>query len=227
VSTVKVRLYRARHRLKTILLEQHPEIIPQEQRRGKMVKVTIADVVKQERTDEQGHPYAPYVIILQDEAGRRALPIWVGPFEGQSIATGLSEFATPRPMTFNFFTSLLQTINARVEQVRIETLKKGTFYAIVKIRCGKTSHEIDARPSDALALAVRIGSPVFVAEDVLQDAGADIPQAAKISPVRHGVEGILKEIEEMQRRAKAQSSQPMSQEELAKAREELIAVVFQ
>ena len=191
-----------------------------------MIKVTIADVVKRERKEEEGRTYAPYVIVLQDEAGKRALPIWVGPHEGETIAMGLNEFSTPRPMTFNFFVSLLQAINAEVEQVRVETLKENIFYAIVKIRCGKNVSELDARPSDAIALAVLTGSPIFVAEDVLERAGADIPQAAKAPPERKGVESILREIEEMQRQTQAQLRRGISPEELAKGRDELIAAVF-
>ena len=226
VGAVKVRLHRARQRLKARLLSEYPEIIPRKQRRKIMIKVTIADVVKQERKDDQGRSHEFHIIVLQDEAGQRALPIWVGPFEGQSIAVGLSEFSTPRPMTFNFFASLLQALNAQVEQVRIEMLKGDTFYAIVKIRRGKTVSEVDARPSDALALAVRTGSPIFVAEDVLKSAGADIPKAAKVSPTRNGVESILGEIREMQGRTQARPSRQLTQEELAKAKEELITAVF-
>jgi len=227
VGAVKVRLHRARQRLRAKLLSQYPEIMPREQRRKIMIKVTIADVVKQERTDDQGHSHALHIIVLQDEAGRRALPIWIGPFEGQSIAMGLNEFSTQRPMTFNFFVSLLQAINAQVEQVRIEMLKGDTFYAVVKIRCGKTMSEVDARPSDALALAVLTGRPIFVAEDVLERAGADIPQAVKALPTRHGVESIVREIGEMQRQAQEYyKSHLLSEEELTRAKEELIAAVF-
>lgn len=226
MGAVKVRLHRARQRLKARLLSEYPEIIPRKQRRKIMIKVTIADVVKQERKDDQGRSHELHIIVLQDEAGQRALPIWVGPFEGQSIAVGLSEFSTPRPMTFNFFASLLQALNAQVEQVRIEMLKGDTFYAIVKIRRGKTVREVDARPSDALALAVLTGSPIFVAEDVLKSAGADIPKAAKASPTRNGVESILGEIREMQGRTQAQRNRQLTQEELAKAKEELITAVF-
>ena len=137
VSTVKVRLHRARQRLKAVLLEQHPEIMPRERRRKIMVKVTIADVVKVERKDESKQFHEQYIIVLHDEEGKRLLPIWVGPFEGESIAIGLSDFATPRPLTHNFYSSLLQAINAKVEEVRIVALKKDTFYAVVKMRCGK------------------------------------------------------------------------------------------
>lgn len=222
-GTVKVRLHRARQRLKDKLLSQHPEITPQEKRRKAMKKVTIADVVKQEQTDERGHSHVLHIIVLQDEVGKRALPIWVGFFKGQSIAMGLSEFPIQRPMTFSFFVSLLQAVNAQVEQVRIETLKGDTFYAVVKIRRGKTVSEVDARPSDALALAVLTNSPIFVAEEVLEHGGADIPKAAKTSPARNGVEKILREIGEMQHRRQAQ---PLTREESIRAKEELITSVF-
>jgi RNA polymerase sigma factor (sigma-70 family) len=226
VGAIKVRLHRARQRLKTKLLSQYPEIIPRGQRRKTMIKVTIADVVKRERTDDQGRLHTLYAIVLQDEAGKRALPIWVGPFEGSSIAMGLGEFSTQRPMTYNFFVSLLQAIDAQVEQVRVEMLKGNTFYAIVKIRCGRTTREVDARPSDALGLAVLTGSPIFVAEDVLQVAGVDIPPAAKASPARSGVESILREIGEIQRQEQEQLSHALTQEEITRAKEELIVAIF-
>ena len=222
-GTVKVRLYRARQRLKASLLSKHPEIISIEKRRKIMVRVIVADVVKNELKNGKDQPFTSYVIILQDEAGQRALPIWVGPFEGQSIAMGLGEYATQRPITFDFFVSLLKAVNSKIEEVRIETLKGDIFYAIVKIRCGKTSAEIDARPSDALALAVRAGSPVFVSEEVLKVAGMAIPQTAKKLPARSGVESILKEISDMQQKSQPASGQ---REEIMKAREKLMATVF-
>lgn len=107
LSTVKVRLHRARQRLKTALMERHPDIFPREKRRPIMVKVTIADVRKVELKEGQPQFAEQYVIVLYDEAGRRLLPIWVGSYEGESIARGLSDFATPRPLTHNFFSSLL------------------------------------------------------------------------------------------------------------------------
>jgi RNA polymerase sigma factor (sigma-70 family) len=233
VSTVKVRLHRARQRLKTVLLEQHPEIIPPEKRRKIMVKVTIADVIKREPKEGQETPGELYVIMLYDEAGRRLLPIWVGSHEGESIARGLSDFATPRPLTHNFYSSLLQAINARVEEVRIEMLKKTTFYAIVKMRCGKKTSEVDARPSDAMALAVLNDAPIFVAEEVLETAGINIPETVKGPPNRKGLEKIINGIEEWQRQYQAHLNQTLkeyherSQEDIARANEEFMAAVFQ
>ena len=231
-GTVKVRLYRARQRLKAVLEEHYPEIIPQEKRRKIMVKVTIADVVHVERKDELKHLYEQYVIVLHDEAGKRLLPIWVGPNEGESIAIGLSDFATPRPLTHNFYASLLQAINAKVEEVRVVALKKDTFYAVVKMRCGKKTVEVDARPSDGIALAVLNDVPIFVAEEVLKTAGGIIPEAVKGSPNRKGLEKIIKGLGELQRQNQANLNQYLkqnrerSQEDITREKEAAIAAIF-
>jgi RNA polymerase sigma factor (sigma-70 family) len=234
VSTVKVRLHRARQRLKMVLLEQHPEIMPQERRRKIMVKVTIADVRKVELKEGQPQFVEQYVIVLYDEAGRRLLPIWVGPNEGESIAIGLSDFATPRPLTHNFYSSLLQAINAKVEEVCVVALKKDTFYAVVKMRCGKKTVEVDARPSDGIALAVLNDVPIFVAEEVLETVfGINIPEAVKGSPNRKGLEKIINEMGERQRQYQARLNQgrkqyrERSQEDITREKETAIAAIFQ
>ncbi len=232
VGTVKVRLHRARQRLKAILQENYPDMIPPEKRRKTMVKVTIADVVKVEPREGQEPPFDPYVIVLYDETGRRLLPIWVGPYEGESIARGLSDFATPRPLTHNFYSSLLQAINARVEEVRVVALKKDTFYAVVKMSCGKKTSEVDARPSDAIALAVLNDVPIFVAEEVLETAGTNIPKTVKGSPSRKGLEKIINGIGEWQRQYQAHLNQTMkeyherSKEDIARRKEAFVNSIF-
>lgn len=237
VGTVKVRLHRARQRLKTVLQEHHSEIIPPEKRRKKMVKVTIADVIEVERKEGQELPVTPYsttpyVIVLYDEAGRRLVPIWIGPHEGQCIAIGLSDFAMPRPLTYNFFSSLLQGIDAQLEEVHIVALKKDTFYAVVKMLCGKKTSEVDVRPSDAIALAVLNDAPIFVAEDVLEAAGIKIPETTKGSPNRKGLEKIISSIKEWQRKSETEMRQRIkqyherSQEDIAREKEATIASIF-
>lgn len=194
-----------------------------------MVKVTVADIIKQERKDEEGHTHAQCVIVLQDEKGRRALPMWIGLHEGSIIAMGLNEFSFPhgRPLTLNFFVNLLQTIGAEVDEVRVEALKGMIYYGIVKIRSGKNVSEVDARPSDAIALAVLTGSPIFVAEDVLKRAGLDIPPAAGVLTERKGIESIIKEIEEEQRQVQEiPKSRQLSEEDIKKLHKELIAAVY-
>ena len=233
-GTVKVRLHRARQRLKEVLEKRYPEMIPPGKRRKKMVRVTIADVVKAEQKDGQKQPIEDYIIVLHDEAGRRLMPIWIGAFEGEAIASGLSDFATPRPMTHNFYSSILQSINVRVEEVRVVSLKKGTFYAIVKTRCGKKTSEIDARPSDAIALAVLNDSPIFVDEDVFATAGVKIPEKVKgLSPKRRGLEKIIKVMEDRMRLYKTRADQQLkkyqerSKEDIDREREKFIASLYE
>lgn len=237
LNAVKVRLHRARRRLKDILLAGYPEILTAELRRKKMIKVTVADVIAVENKEGQElpvTPYAvtPYIIVLYDEAGRRLLPIWIGPHEGECIAIGLTDFATPRPLTYNFFSSLLQGINGRLEEVCVVSLKNNTFYAVVKMRCGKKTSEIDARPSDAIALAVLNDSPILVAEDVLESAGVPVPGSVKGRPARRGVAKIIKANEEWLRQYQSRLSQDMkkhreiSEEDKAGRIDEFIASIF-
>jgi RNA polymerase sigma factor (sigma-70 family) len=188
-TTIKVRLHRARLKLKDILQSSYPEISPV--RRKDMIAVSIADISKQERKDAEGRPYTMYVVLLLDKTGRRVLPIWIGASEGQAIATGMHKLTAPRPLTLDFYVSLLKAVGTRVIEVRVETLKDNTFYGIVKVTRGRTTKEVDARPSDALALAVRTGSPIFVAEEVMDRAG--IAVKVEVPPTQAGVDAISKE----------------------------------
>ena len=189
-----------------------------------MIKVTIADIVRQAK--QEGHEGLRYVIVLQDEAGKRALPIWIGVQEGQTIAAGLNRFSAPRPMTVNLFVNMLQAIGSNVEEVRIEKLKNKTFYAIVRIRNGRTVKEVDARPSDAISVAVLTGSPISVAEDVMEIGGIDIPEEISASTERVGVESIVTEMEDEWRRFQSHLVHSASEEEILKAKEEVMAAVF-
>ena len=196
-----------------------------------MVKVTIADVIKKEWKEGQ-EPPDNYIIVLYDEAGRRLMPIWVGTREGECIAMGLSDFAMPRPSTYYFFSNLLQGINARLEEVRIVALKKSTYYAVVKIRSGKKMSEIDARPSDAIALAVLNDNPIFVAEDVLETAGIAIPETITSPPVRQGLERRTTEMEEAKSQyqvwlnGRLKEYHERSPEEVAEYNKALMDVIF-
>jgi RNA polymerase sigma factor (sigma-70 family) len=225
VGAVKVRLHRARLRLKEKLLSQYTELVRQELRRNKMVKVKIADVVKTEPKNSQGQTLGLYVIILVDEAGRRAMPVWVGPAEGQAIAMQMGDFATPRPLTYKFVAGLLKAIGAKLEEVRIDSLKDSTFYATVKITCGATVREVDARPSDAMALAMLCDCPVLVPEDVMARAAVDFPDSAGRVAARPGMDRILEELGNMQASFKA--SFPIASEQIKKANQDLIAGLFE
>lgn len=190
VSVVKVRLNRARKQLKDRILQQNPELITE---RGglAMIKVNIADILKKELPDDKGHSVTHYIIVIKEEKGSRAFPIWIGPAEGGAIAAGLSKFPTKRPLTYNFFAALLQSIGAKIEQVQVVALKDDTYYGTVNIHCGEITTEVDARPSDAIALAIAAGSPIFVAEEVLAKAGVEVSQKAGEIKVRSGLEDIL------------------------------------
>lgn len=201
VGSVKVRLHRARSQLRQQISQKFPEIAnaySNRTRRKEMVKVSIADVIK--RDDKT-------ILLLVDEKGQRVLPIWIGDFEGAAIVMGLRGIATPRPMTFNFIASILEALGAELEEARIESLKQETFYGVAKLRDGDSIREVDARPSDVLALAVRTGSPIYASEQVMQEAGKairegiempeDIQQETEMPyPSGEGMEAILKEIED-------------------------------
>ncbi|MCX7880498.1 MAG: bifunctional nuclease family protein [Ignavibacteria bacterium] len=110
-----------------------------------------------------------YALILKEKQGNRSLPIIIGPFEAQSIALVLEGMATPRPLTHDLMKMILDELRTRIDQVYINDLRDGTFYA--RIIFEHPPLDIDARPSDAVALAVRCHVPIFVNSDVLDQAG--------------------------------------------------------
>jgi RNA polymerase sigma factor (sigma-70 family) len=181
---VKGRLFKARKQLKeelSALFTEEKADPTLRQRRRTMVKVTVVDVVSflKPGTKKRGHS----ALVLLDEAGHRALGIWIGAAEAAAIEMGLSKSQLPRPMTMNFMASILKAAGATLDEVRIETLKDETFYATAKIRSGDTVNEIDARPSDAIALAVATGSPVFVAEEILEKCAVTLPEGKTLRSI--------------------------------------------
>ena len=110
------------------------------------------------------------IIILRDEEDKRSLPIWVGIFEANAIALELEKIPTPRPMTHDLIKSILETIEARVTKVVVTDLKENTFFAVLHLQVGTTEYTVDSRPSDAIALALRVGAPIYVDEEVVRKA---------------------------------------------------------
>jgi bifunctional DNase/RNase len=110
------------------------------------------------------------IIILKDEEDKRSLPIWVGIFEANAIALELEKIATPRPMTHDLIKNILETIEARVVKVVVTDLKENTFFAVLHLQVGETEYTVDSRPSDAIALALRVAAPIYVDEDVVKKA---------------------------------------------------------
>jgi len=110
-----------------------------------------------------------FALILKEKHGPRSLPIIIGQFEAQAIAMVLEGVTTPRPLTHDLFKNVLEQLDARIEEVYINDLKDGTFYA--RILFESPPLDIDARPSDAIALALRFQAPIYVDAEILNQAG--------------------------------------------------------
>jgi bifunctional DNase/RNase len=114
-----------------------------------------------------------HVVILKDTERERFLPIWIGPWEANAIAMKLQGLTPERPLTHDLFASVLEELGATVREVVIADLADETFHARILLDAGGRLHEIDSRPSDALALAVRTGVRIYAAEAVLDRAGVE------------------------------------------------------
>jgi uncharacterized protein len=110
------------------------------------------------------------IVILSDLEGQRILPIWVGFFEANAIALQMENVTTPRPMTHDLLKNVICGLNASVKKIVVNNLWDNTFYALVFIEIGGETMAIDSRPSDAIALALRMKSPIFVEEEVINKA---------------------------------------------------------
>jgi bifunctional DNase/RNase len=110
------------------------------------------------------------IVILRDKDGQRVLPIWVGIFEANAIALQIENIATPRPMTHDLLRNVIQDLKATVQKVVVCDLQENTFYALIYLLIAGDTMAIDARPSDAIALALRTRAPIFVEETVIDNA---------------------------------------------------------
>jgi hypothetical protein len=109
---------------------------------------------------------------LLEEAGTgRVLPIWIGTLEATSILLAVKGEQAPRPLTHDLMTTLLDTLDAQIERVEVTRIEEGTYYAEITLSTPAGGHVLDARPSDAVALAVRAQAPIFVADEMLDEAG--------------------------------------------------------
>lgn len=112
------------------------------------------------------------IVILRDIQSQLFLPIWIGVFEANAIALRIEGVEPPRPMTHDLLRSILDRLGAAVEKIVISDLKESTFFAVIHVRQGEDLVSIDARPSDAIALALRANAPIFVLRSVLDKAQA-------------------------------------------------------
>jgi bifunctional DNase/RNase len=111
------------------------------------------------------------VVILKEKLADRYLPIWIGPNEADAIAVKLQKVSVPRPLTHDLLNSVIDTLGATINSVVVNDLKNDTFFAKIYLDVDGGQLEVDSRPSDALALAVRVDAPIFVDESVLDKAG--------------------------------------------------------
>ncbi len=118
------------------------------------------------------------IILLRDAGERRALPIYVGQDQAKSILGALENHKPPRPLTHDLFVNLLETWDMTLEKIVIHSLQDSTFYAVLIVRQGEIRKEIDARPSDAISIALRTDSPIWVMEEVIADASIPVDRDA-------------------------------------------------
>jgi len=115
-------------------------------------------------------------VLIKPLEGDKAVPIFIGPLEAQNILLGLGEVEIPRPLTHDLLLQVLQTLDARLVRVDIHTLNEGTYYSSLILEHAGRRLEMDARPSDSLALAVRADSPIYIDVDLVEESGVSLDQ---------------------------------------------------
>ena len=113
------------------------------------------------------------IVLLKTVESNKFLPIWIGHPEAAAILMKLQGASTPRPMTHDLLSDMLENLDAKCERVAVTELRDNTFYASITVSVGGSEIEIDSRPSDALALAVRVAAPIFAAEEVIADSAIE------------------------------------------------------
>ncbi len=133
------------------------------------------------------------IVVLEDIHSERMLPIWIGIFEANAIALKIEDIATPRPMTHDLLKNLLDELDIKVEKIVVNDVRDNTFYALIYCRHMNQTITIDSRPSDAIALVLRTGAPIFVEESVVEKA-----QSMKIDENLEDSEKLKKWLENLQ-----------------------------
>jgi bifunctional DNase/RNase len=163
-------LHKAKRQLQTQLGKKKVE------RRVEMIPVKLGDILAYE--SEYGPEHGPGAIVCLVSEDGRSLPIWIGPFEGMSLALNrvLNSDELIRPLTYDMVVNMLADLGAQVSQVVISALQETTFYATIHLAVGQDQHEIDARPSDAINVAIRTGAPLYVSSDVMETVNKEPPR---------------------------------------------------
>lgn len=108
------------------------------------------------------------IVVLRDLEEKTTVPIWIGLVEASAIAMELESIKIQRPLTHDLMRNLLQELNADVQKIEVTDLKESTYYALIHIKSGERTLEVDSRPSDAIALALRVKAPIFVSDAVIE-----------------------------------------------------------
>ena len=117
------------------------------------------------------------IVLLKDIEEKDVLPIWIGLLEASSIATALENISTPRPMTHDLLKNIFDGLGVKVIRIEVTDLKDNTYYALLHLESHRKKYVLDSRPSDAIAIAIRTGAPIFVEESVIQrSAKVDLSQ---------------------------------------------------
>lgn len=138
-------------------------------------------------------PSGQHVVILKDKNAERYLPIWIGIYEANAIALKITGIVPERPITHDLMTNMLTDLGARLQRVEVSSLTSDVFYARIVMAVDGRTMDVDARPSDAIALAVRVDAPIMVADDVLEKAGVT-PEAEGEGVEGDGGASIFKEL---------------------------------
>jgi bifunctional DNase/RNase len=155
---------------------------------------TRVDIIGLSTSPSSGGAYA---LVLGEVEGNRRLPIIIGAFEAQAIALELEKIQPPRPMTHDLLRDTFEAVDVEVTEVVIDELREGTFFAKIRYRHDGEEQQLDSRPSDAVALAVRVDAPIFVAPMVLDEAGIVAEDESDISSLAEQAEETSVEEEEM------------------------------
>jgi uncharacterized protein len=115
------------------------------------------------------------IVLLRERDGERYLPIWIGAAEAAAIALSLQGVVTPRPMTHDLIKNMLEDLTVQVSRIVVTELRESTFFATIELTREAATFEVSSRPSDAIALAVRMAVPIFASEEVLEEASILIP----------------------------------------------------
>ena len=165
-----------------------------------MVELDVLDAVSTSQPTKGGREFPCPFVLLGEKGGSRVLPIFIGEAEADYLAVALRGEEVARPLSYDLTANLLEAVGATVRAVTVAKLVDQTFFATVSIQCGGTSAEVDARPSDAINLALRTGAPVFAEEKVMEDAALQA-QSGKLE--RSGAAAILERVRERWEAAKA------------------------